>query len=310
MLREVAEVSIWPEPDAPPRYEVVLQAAREMDGILCLLTDRIDANLINAATRLRVISNCAVGYDNIDVPAATARGVMVCNTPGVLTETTADLAWALIMSAGRRIVEADRYLRAGKWKSWSPQLMLGQDIHAATIGIIGFGRIGQAVARRAKGFGMEVLYTDSVRQLEAEQTIGAEFAALGDLLRGSDFVSIHTPLAPETRHLIGARELRLMKPTAVLVNTARGPIVDEAALAEALRERRIFAAGLDVFESEPLPQESPLVGLENVVLLPHMGSASVATRGRMARMAAENLVAGLSGQRPAYLVNEEVLASC
>lgn len=309
MLRGVAEVSIWPEPDVPPPYEVVTEAARESDGLLCLLTDRIDAGLMDAAAgRLRVVSTCAVGYDNIDVPAATARGIMVCNTPGVLTETTADLAWSLIMSAGRRIVEGDRYLRAGKWKSWSPQLMLGQDIHAATLGIIGFGRIGQAVARRARGFGMEVLYSDPVRQIESEKSIGARFVELPELFRRSDFVSIHAPLTPETRHMIGANELALMKPAAVLVNTARGPIVDEAALAQALREKRIFAAGLDVFEAEPLPQESPLLGLENVVLLPHIGSASVVTRTRMACMAAENLVAGLSGQRPPYLVNEEVLA--
>jgi glyoxylate reductase len=309
MLREMADVSVWPEPDVPPPYEVIVQAARESEGLLCLLTDRIDVGLMDAAAgRLRVVSNCAVGYDNIDVPAATARGIMVCNTPGVLTETTADLAWSLIMSAGRRIVEGDRYLRAGKWKSWSPQLMLGQDIHAATLGIIGFGRIGQAVARRARGFGMEVLYSDPVRQVEPEKSVGALFVALPDLLRRSDFVSIHAPLTPETRHMIGEKELALMKPTAVLVNTARGPMVDEGALAEALRKKRIFAAGLDVFEAEPLPQDSPLLNLENVVLLPHIGSASVATRTRMARMAAENLVAGLSGQRPPYLVNEEVLA--
>ena len=308
MLREMAEVTVWPEPETPPPYEVVARAARESDGLLCLLTDRIDADLMNAATRLRVVSNCAVGYDNIDVAAATARRIMVCNTPGVLTETTADLAWALIMSVARRIVESDRYLRAGRWKSWSPQLMLGQDIHGATLGIIGMGRIGQALARRAKGFGMQVVYADPTRKPEAEQSVGAQHVGLHDLLRRADFVSVHIPLTRETRHLIGAAELALMKSTAVLVNTARGPVVDEAALAEALREKRIFAAGLDVFETEPLTRESPLLGLENVVLLPHIGSASVATRTLMARMAAENLVAGLSGRRPPYLVNEEVLA--
>jgi len=310
MLREFAELKLWPEPDVPPPYDVLLQEVRDVDGVVCLLTDRIDAGLIGASRKLRVISNVAVGYDNIDVAAATARSIMVCNTPGVLTETTADLAWALIMAAGRRISEADRYLRAGRWKSWSPQLLLGQDIRGATLGIIGFGRIGQAVGRRAKGFGMKLVYTDTERQVEVERETGAEFVALPELLRRSDFVSIHTPLTAETRHLIGARELTMMKPTAVLINSARGPIVDEAALAEALREKRIFAAGLDVYESEPLPQDSPLLGLENVVLLPHIGSGSVATRTRMARMAVENMIAGLKGERPPYLVNEEVLSTC
>jgi len=310
MLREFAELKLWPEPDVPPPYDVLLQEVRDVDGVVCLLTDRIDAGLIGASRKLRVISNVAVGYDNIDVAAATARSIMVCNTPGVLTETTADLAWALIMAAGRRISEADRYLRAGRWKSWSPQLLLGQDIHGATLGIIGFGRIGQAVGRRAKGFGMKLVYTDTERQVEVERETGAEFVALPELLRRSDFVSIHTSLTAETRHLIGARELTMMKPTAVLINSARGPIVDEAALAEALREKRIFAAGLDVYESEPLPQDSPLLGLENVVLLPHIGSGSVATRTRMARMAVENMIAGLKGERPPYLVNEEVLSTC
>jgi glyoxylate reductase len=310
MLRDVAEVSVWPDPDLPPPYEVLLREAGGIDGLVCLLTDRIDAELLRAGARLKVVSNVAVGYDNIDVAAATARKVMVCNTPGVLTETTADLAWALVMAAGRRISEADRYLREGRWKSWSPQLLLGQDIYGATLGVVGFGRIGQAVGRRAKGFGMTVLYCARSRKPEAEKEIGADFVTLPELLKRSDFVSIHTPLTPETRHLIGAKELAMMKPTAVLVNTARGPIVDESALAQALRERVIFAAGLDVFESEPLAQDSPLLGLENVVLLPHVGSASVATRTLMARMAAENLVAGLKGQRPPYLVNEEVLSSC
>ena len=310
MLREFAELKLWPEPDVPPPYDVLLQEVRDVDGVVCLLTDRIDAGLIGASRKLRVISNVAVGYDNINVAAATARSIMVCNTPGVLTETTADLAWALIMAAGRRISEADRYLRAGRWKSWSPQLLLGQDIRGATLGIIGFGRIGQAVGRRAKGFGMKLVYTDTERQVEVERETGAEFVALPELLRRSDFVSIHTSLTAETRHLIGARELTMMKPTAVLINSARGPIVDEAALAEALREKRIFAAGLDVYESEPLPQDSPLLGLENVVLLPHIGSGSVATRTRMARMAVENMIAGLKGERPPYLVNEEVLSTC
>jgi len=307
-LREEAEVTVWPDPEAPPPHEEMVRSVREADGLLCLLTDSVDAEVIAAGKRLRVISNCAVGYDNVDVAAATARRVMVCNTPGVLTETTADLAWALMMAAARRLCQADRYLRAGRWRSWSPQLLLGQDVYGATLGIIGFGRIGQAMARRAQGFGMRVLYHDAERKLEAEQALGAEFAEMPQLLRESDFVSIHVPLDERTRHLIGAEELALMKPSAVLVNTARGAIVDGRALAKALRDGRIFAGGLDVFECEPLPLDDELVGLENVVLLPHIGSASVATRTRMACMAVANLLAGLKGERPPYLVNPEVLA--
>lgn len=308
-VRAVAEVDGWPEPEVAVPREELLRGVAEADGLLCLLTDRVDAELMAAAPRLRVISNCAVGYDNIDVSAATARGILVCNTPGVLTETTADLAWALLMAAARRLGEAERYLRAGRWRSWSPQLMLGQDLHGATLGIVGLGRIGQAVARRARGFGMRILYADPEARLEVEQELGAVRLPLEQLLREADFVSLHTPLTEATRHLIGATELALMKPTAVLVNTARGPVVDEQALAEALRAGRLFAAGLDVFAEEPLPADSPLLGLENVVLLPHIGSASVATRTLMARMAAENLVAGLAGRRPAHLVNTEVLPS-
>jgi len=309
MLRREASVTVWPEPEVPPPPEAVVEQVREVEGVLCLLTDRIDGEVIAAGKRLRVISNCAVGYDNIDVAAATRRGILVCNTPGVLTETTADLAWALLMAAARRIAESDRYVRAGKWRSWSPQLMLGQDVGGATLGVIGLGRIGQAVARRARGFDMRVLYYDIVRVPEVERSVGAEFVELPVLLRESDFVSIHTPLTEETRHLIGAEELTLMKPTAVLVNSARGGVVDAQALAAALRKGEIFAAGLDVFESEPLPADDPLLDLENVVVLPHIGSASVATRTRMARMAAGNLIAGLKGERPPYLVNPEVFSS-
>jgi len=308
-LRAQADVALWPEPEAPVPRSVLLEQITDVEGLLCLLTDAVDQEVIARASRLRVISNCAVGYDNIDVPAATSKGIMVCNTPGVLTETTADLTWALLMAAARRLPEADRYLRAGRWRSWSPQLLLGQDICGATLGIIGLGRIGQAVARRAQGFAMRVLYYDEARRLDAEQAVRAQSVDLETLLRGSDFVSLHTPLTSETRHLIGARELAMMKPTAVLVNTARGPIVDQRALAEALREGRIFAAALDVFESEPVPMDDSLLALDNVVLVPHIGSASVATRTRMATMAAENLVAGLRGQRPPHLVNPEVLAA-
>lgn len=304
-----AEMRVWDDPDTPPSRETLLREVREVDGLLCLLTDTIDETVIAAAPKLRVISNYAVGYDNIDVAAATARNIMVCNTPGVLTETTADLAWALLMAAARRIVGADTHLRDGKWKSWSPQLMLGQDIHGATLGLVGLGRIGEAVARRARGFGMRVLYTEVAPKPEAEAEHRAEFVDLETLLRTADFVSLHTPLTEGTRHLIGAEQLSWMKPTAVLINTSRGPVVDQKALAEALRERRIFAAGLDVFESEPISMDDPLLELDNVVLLPHIASASVATRTKMANMAADNLIAGLSGQRPTNLVNPEVMSS-
>ncbi|MBN1458698.1 MAG: D-glycerate dehydrogenase [Armatimonadetes bacterium] len=308
-IAAVAEMRVWDDPDAPPSRDVLLREVQEVDGLLCLLTDTIDEAVIAAGPKLRVISNYAVGYDNIDVPAATARNIMVCNTPGVLTETTADLAWALLMAAARRIVAADGHLRSGKWKSWSPQLMLGQDIYGATLGLVGLGRIGEAVARRAHGFGMRVLYTDVAQKPEAETEHRAEFVDLETLLRTADFVSLHTPLTDETRHLIGAEQLSWMKPTAVLINTSRGPVVDQKALADALREGRIFAAGLDVFESEPIPMDDPLLELDNVILLPHIASASVATRTKMANMAADNLIAGLSGQRPTNLVNPEVMSS-
>lgn len=267
------------------------------------------AEIIAAGENLGAISNMAVGYDNIAVPAATARNILVGNTPAVLTETTADLAWSLIAAAARRIPEADRYLRAGRWKSWSPQLMLGQDICGSTLGIIGLGRIGQAVARRAKGFDMRILYADLAPKPDAEEALGVRFAELHELLRESDIVSIHTPLTDRTHHLIGARELALMKPSAVLVNTARGTVVDGRALADALREGRIFAAGLDVFESEPPALDDPLLQLDNCVSLPHIGSASVDTRTRMATMAADGLLAALEGRRPPHLVNPEAFSS-
>jgi glyoxylate reductase len=308
LVRGAAEISLWPNPDVPPPRDVILAEVRSADGLLCLLTDAIDAEIIAAGENLRAISNMAVGYDNIDVPAATARNILVCNTPGVLTETTADLAWSLIAAAARRIPEADRYLRAGRWKSWSPQLMLGQDICGSTLGIIGLGRIGRAVARRAKGFDMRILYADLAPKPDAEEALGVRFAELHELLRESDIVSIHTSLTDRTHHLIGARELALMKPTAVLVNTARGAVVDGKALADALREGRIFAAGLDVFESEPPALDDPLLQLDNCVVLPHIGSASVDTRTRMATMAADGLLAALEGRRPPHLVNPEAFS--
>lgn len=304
-----ADMEVWPDPDTPPPREVLLEKVRSVDGLLCLLTDTVDGEIIAAAERLHVISNYAVGYDNIDVEAATERGIPVCNTPGALTDTTADLAWALLMAAARRIVEAEGHLRAGRWRSWSPELLLGQDMHGATLGIVGLGRIGGTLAKRARGFDMRILYTSRTPKPDIADELGAEYADLPTLLRSSDFVSIHTPLTEETHHLIGAEELALMKPSAVLINTARGAIVDGAALADALRNGSIFAAGLDVYEQEPIAPDDPLLELDNVVLLPHIGSASVATRTRMAHMAAANLLAGLRGERPPNLVNPEVLSS-
>lgn len=307
LIRSQAEVILWPEADTPPPHAEIVRQVREVEGLVCLLTDRIDAEVIAAGERLRVISTVAVGYDNIDVAAATARGIAVGHTPGVLTEATADLTWALLLAAARRVTEAERYLRAGRWQTWSPGLLLGQEVHGATLGIIGLGRIGQAVARRARGFEMRVRYHSATRKPELEGELGVEWRELDALLAESDFVSLHVPLTEKTRHLLGARELALMKRTAILINTARGPVVDQEALVAALREGRLTAAGLDVFQVEPLPSDDPLLSLENVVLLPHLGSATVATRRRMAMMAAENLLAGLRGERPPYLVNPEVL---
>jgi len=307
ILQERCEVRVWPDPDVPPPREVLLKEAEQADGLVTLVTDRVDEALLASAPRLRVVSNVAVGYDNVDVEAATRRGVVVTNTPDVLTETTADLAWALLLAAARRVAEGDRFTRAGRWRSWGLQLMLGQDVHGRTLGVVGLGRIGRAVARRAVGFGMRVLYTSRRRHLDAERELGVQWRELDDLLAEADFVTLHTPLVPETRHLIDRDRLRRMKPTAVLVNTCRGAVVDEAALAEALQEGWIWAAGLDVFETEPLPPDSPLRNLDNVVLAPHIGSASFATRARMSELAAENCVAVLSGRRPPNPVNPQVL---
>ena len=272
-------------------------------GMVCQLTDSISAAVIAAAPELRVIANVAVGYDNIDVAVATERGILITNTPGVLTETTADFTWALMMASARRVVEADRFLREGHWKQWQIDLLCGHDVHGRTLGIVGFGRIGQAVAARARGFGMRVLYCEcSSVAPDIERRLAAEHVPLDTLLRESDIVSMHVPLTPETRHLIGEPELAAMKEHAILVNTSRGPVVDEAALARALAERRIAGAGLDVFDGEPIV-DTALTGLDNVVPAPHIASASVATRRRMCMMAAENAVAALSGERPPNLVN-------
>jgi len=304
MLRDVCEVAVW-EGELPVPREILMEKVSDTDGLYCLLTERIDAELLDAAPRLRVVSNMAVGYNNIDVEACTARGIPVGNTPGVLTGTTADCAFALLMAAARRIVEGADYVRAGKWKTWGPMLLMGSDVHGATLGIVGFGRIGQAVARRAQGFAMRVLYHDTY-VTEADPALGATQVDLDTLLAESDFVSLHVPLTEETYHLIGQEELRQCKPTAVLVNTSRGEVVDADALYQALHEGQIAYAALDVTEPEPLPADHRLLTLPNCIVVPHIASASVATRTKMAVMAAENLLVGLKGERLPNCVNPEV----
>jgi glyoxylate reductase len=295
-------VEIWPAQRPPGRDELAAALARA-DAALTMVTDRIDAELLIAAPRLRVIANMAVGYDNVDPLVAAAAGVWLTNTPGVLAETTADFAFALLLAAARNVVASDRDTRAGGWTAWSPTAFLGQDIHGATLGIVGLGEIGQAVARRASGFGMRVLYTSRTRNPEAEVRYGYEHATLDDLLARADFVSLHTPLTPQTRHLIGAAELARMKSTAILINTARGQVVDQEALAAALQASRIAGAALDVTDPEPLPVSNPLFALPNVIITPHIASASLATRSRMAHMAARNIIAVLANEAPPNPVN-------
>lgn len=306
-LKARARVDYHDSDEGLPADELVARLAGKR-GLVCQLTDRIDAAVMDAAPEVRVVSNVAVGFDNIDVAAATKRGVMVTNTPGVLTNTTADLAFALLLGAGRRLGEAERYLRAGRFKQWRIDLLTGWDIWGATLGVFGMGRIGQAVARRGKGFNMRVLYYDPFRlSSESERELGVEFAPVEQVLARSDFVTLHCALTPRTHHLISGPQLRAMKSTAVLVNTSRGPVVDEAALADALETGEIAAAGLDVFENEPAVHPK-LLQQENALIVPHIASASVATRTRMCLMAAENMVAGLAGERPPNIVNPEVLA--
>jgi glyoxylate reductase len=303
-----AEMEVW-QGELPPPYEVLVEKAADADGLLTLLTDRMDAALMDGSPGLKVISNLAVGYDNIQIEEATKRGILVGNTPGVLTETTADFAFTLLLTAARRVAEADSFTRQGKWKTWEPMALLGQDIYNATLGIVGLGRIGAEVARRAGGFGMKVVYHNRSRRSRKEETeLNAEYVPdLPSLLEMSDFVSIHVPLTDETRHLIGADELARMKPTAILINTARGPVVDQKALYEALKNGEIFAAGIDVTETEPIPPDDPLLTLSNIVIAPHIGSASFPTRTKMATMAADNLLAGLRGELPPNCVNPEAL---
>lgn len=302
ILEAQCRCSIWPQENSPVDRKVLKKAVQDIDGLLCLLTDRIDDQILASAPKLKIVSNMAVGYDNIDVEACSRRKIMVTNTPGVLTETTADLAFALLMSSARRIPEAYNDLLQGGWKTWSPMYMAGRDVYGAALGIVGLGRIGQALAKRAGGFSMRVIYWNRVRKPELEKRLNLEYMELDHLLQAADFISLHVPLNEETRGLIGEREFKLMKKTATLINTARGPIVDKNALYQALVTHRIWGAGLDVYDYEPVNPQDDLIRLKNVVALPHIGSASLETRTKMAEIAVENLVAGLQGKRPENLI--------
>jgi len=305
-IKERFEAEVWPEYGPPPK-EVIIDKVSNVDAIVSLLSDKIDAVVFDAAPRLKIVAQMAVGFDNIDVKLATKRGIYVTNTPEVLTETTADFAWALLMAVARRVVEADRYVRTGKWKvSWHPSMLLGRDVHGATMGIVGAGRIGSAVAKRAKGFNMKILYYDVVPRPELEKELGAKNVDLDTLFKESDFISIHVPLTNQTYHMINEEKLRLMKKTAYLINNSRGSVVDEKALYRALKEEWIAGAGLDVFERAPTQLNNPLLKFDHVVVAPHISSSSHETRSRMAEMVAENLIAFFEGIIPPNLVNREI----
>jgi glyoxylate reductase len=305
-VAERFDADVWEGDQAIPRDQLLDRIRGKVGGIT-LLTEKVDAELLDAAgDQLRIVANYAVGFDNIDVDECTRRGVLATNTPEVLTETTADTAWSLLMAAARRVPEGDRFLRSRTPWIWGPEMMLGQDVHGKILGVVGFGRIGQAVARRGKGFGMSVLYYDVFRpSSDVEQVLNAEYRDLDELLAEADLISIHVALTPETRHMFGPEQFRKMKPTAVLVNTSRGPVIDEAALVEALRGGELFAAGLDVFENEPEVHPG-LLDLDNAVVIPHLGSATVATRDAMGMLAVENVTAALEGRRPPTLLNPDV----
>ena len=307
LLSEATVVNLW-EKDLPPSESELDTLLQGCDGAITLLTDRIDGTVLDRHPRLRVVSNFAVGYDNIDVPAASERGVLVCNTPDVLTNATADHTWALLLAAARRIPESIAYVREGKWQTWGPLLLLGREVSGATIGIVGLGRIGKEVAKRARGFGMRILAFDPFEDMEFAREHEVSYVPLEDLLTESDFVTLHVALTPETRHLIGADEFQRMKVTSILINASRGPVVDTTALVEALRGGEILGAALDVTDPEPLPADHPLVNMPNCIVVPHTASATVQTRNRMAELAAQNLLAGLKGEHPPAAVNaDEVL---
>lgn len=305
LVKDFCDTDVW-EGELPPPRDELLKRVQGVDGLLSLLTDKVDGAVMDAAgAQLKVISNYAVGFDNIDVTAATARKIPVGNTPDVLTDATADFSFALMMSAGRRILEGDRYVRDGRWKTWGPMLLLGNEIKGATLGLVGFGRIGKAMAHRASGFDMRVIYYDP-NEDEHDLALNATSVDFETLLAESDFISLHTPLTPDTRHLIDAEALNRMKRSAVLVNTSRGPVVDMDALYKALKNRQISAAGLDVTEPEPLPMNHPLLTLDNLVIAPHIASASITARSNMAWLAARNLIAGLKGEQLPHCVNPQV----
>jgi glyoxylate reductase len=305
IIKDFCDVEVWPN-ELPPTRDELLQHVRGVDGLLCLLTDKVDGAIMDeAGPQLKVISNHAVGFDNIKVNAATARKIPVGNTPDVLTDATADFAFALMIAVARRINEAERYVHDGKWKTWGPMTLLGVDLKDATLGLVGFGRIGKAMARRAIGFDMRVIYYNPGEK-KPDHDVKAARVDFETLLEASDFISLHTPLTPDTRHLIDSEAISKMKPNAVLVNTARGPVVDLDALYEALKEQRIFGAGLDVTDPEPLPLDSPLLNLDNIIITPHIASASKTTRDKMSWMAAKNLIAGLKGERLPNCVNPQV----
>lgn len=304
MLEEVAEVRIWEEEDPVPK-EILIEEAKKADALYTMVCDPIDDEVLQAGAsgNLKLVANMAVGYDNINIPLAKELGIMISNTPDVLTESTADLTFALLMATARRLVESSTYLHAGRWKKWSPLLMAGQDVYGATLGIVGMGRIGEAVARRAKGFNMNTIYYNRNPQLEVEELLGVRYRSFEDLLQESDFVVCLTPLTPETRHLFGKKEFKRMKKSAIFVNASRGATVDEEALYNALIEGQIWAAGLDVFQVEPVPVGNPLLQLDNVVALPHIGSSTIQTRTEMAKLAAKNVVQVLQGKGPITPVN-------
>jgi glyoxylate reductase len=308
IIKERFDAEIWPE-YAPPPKEQIIKKTTEADALVTILSDQIDREVFAASTKLKIVSQFAVGYNNIDIREATKKGVYVTNTPGVLTETTADFAWALLMAVARRVVEADKYVRDGMWKvGWHPTMLQGRDVYGSTLGIIGLGRIGEAIARRAKGFQMKVLYSDVARRKDVEDELGIKHVDLDVLLREADFVTVNVPLLKSTFHLIDEGKIRLMKKTSYLINNARGPVIDEMALLKALKEGWIAGAGLDVFEQEPTPQQNSLLKLENVVVAPHISSSSHQTRSKMAEMVAENLVAFFEGRTPPNLVNKDVAA--
>jgi glyoxylate reductase len=291
----------------PPTRRELLDLVRDADGLLCLLTEKIDKEVYDAGRKLRVVSTMSVGYDHVDVPEATKRGIYVCYTPGVLTNATADFAWTLIMATSRRLVEGDKYVREGKWViPWAPDMLLGYEVYGATLGVVGIGRIGQAVIERSRGFKMKVLYYDVIRRTDLEKELGIEYCEIDDLLKRSDIVTIHVPRSKETIGLINENNLKLMKPSAVVVNTSRGGIIDERGLYKALSNGWIFAAGLDVHEKEPTPMEDPLLKLPNIIVAPHIASATHQSRSKMSEFAALNLVKVLKGEEPPALVNQEV----